>query len=63
MQNINHNYFNIERRSKNDRREFILRDNFPLYDCDNFLVVKDRRYIPERRISNIQISYHSLHNL
>lgn len=63
MQNLNHNCFNIERRSNSDRREFILREIFPLYDCDNFLVVKDRRYIPERRISNIQISYHSLHNL
>lgn len=63
MQSINHNYLNLERRSNSDRREFILREIFPLYDCDHFLVVKDRRCIPERRINNIQISYHSLHNL
>ena len=40
MQNIHHDYFNIERRSNSDRREFVFREDFPLYDCDNFLVVK-----------------------
>ena len=50
-----------DRRKAADRRSFGPPAHFPLVDSDRKLVKKDRRIMPDRRISSIQVSEHHLH--
>ena len=50
-----------DRRKVEDRRSFGPPVEFPLVDSDGKLVKKDRRIMPDRRISSIQVSEHHLH--
>lgn len=47
--------FTTERRSSDDRRGSNVSPAFPFFDSEQTLVREDRRRIPERRISNIEI--------
>ncbi len=44
-----------ERRGSEDRRAMIATPLYPFFDSDDTLVRQDRRFIPERRLSNITI--------
>ncbi len=44
-----------ERRNNNDRRSSDVSPAFPFFDSEQTLVREDRRRIPDRRISNIEI--------
>ena len=48
----------IERRGGDDRRFFWTKTLFPLVDRTGFIVIKDRRYRPDRRIANLQVTSH-----
>ena len=50
-----------DRRKVTDRRSFGPPAHFPLVDSDGKMVNKDRRIMPDRRISSIQVSEHHLH--
>ena len=50
-----------DRRKNPDRRSFGPPAHFPLVDCNGKMVSNDRRTIPDRRISSIQVSEHHLH--
>ena len=50
-----------ERRKLPDRRSFGPPAHFPLVDSNGKMVANDRRTIPDRRISSIQVSEHHLH--
>ncbi len=51
----------IDRRGKEDRRSFRPATQFPFVDSTDVLVAKDRRFMPDRRIANIQIKGHFQH--
>ncbi len=55
------NSCNANRREKEDRRTFMSFIQFPLVDSIGKVVKKDRRFIPDRRIANIQVKGHFLH--
>ena len=40
-----------------DRRDYSRRPEFPLRDSDNILVFEDRRRIPDRRMSSIEVDW------
>ena len=46
-------FYNDERRRKSDRRGTGLTPQFPIITTQGVCVRKDRRYTPERRVSNI----------
>lgn len=50
----------VERRESSDRRDFKASQTFPLVDSSGKLVKKDRRIMPDRRISNIQVKEHHI---
>lgn len=50
----------VERRESSDRREFKASQSFPLIDSQGMLVKKDRRNMPDRRLSNIQVKEHHI---
>ena len=45
----------IDRRNRLDRRSAELSPAFPFFDSEQTLVREDRRRLPERRVSNIEI--------
>lgn len=47
----------VERREKEDRRSFKPTPQFPITDGHGRLIKNDRRIQPDRRISNIEVSY------
>ena len=55
------NPYIIDFREKEDRRSFGPSPQFPVFDDACTLVIKDRRFIPDRRIANIQVRGHFLH--
>ncbi len=57
----NNNSYAIERRGKEDRRSFGPPTQFHLFVSTNKLVKKDRRYLPDRRIANIEVKGHFLY--
>jgi len=50
----------LDLREKEDRRFFGPSPQFPVFDDESNLVIKDRRFIPDRRIANIQVRGHFL---
>lgn len=44
-----------DRRSTNDRRSFTRERDFPLKTKSGAVVTKDRRALPDRRLSNISV--------
>lgn len=50
----------VERRESSDRRAFKANQAFPLVDNNGKLVKKDRRVMPDRRLSNIQVKEHHI---
>lgn len=44
-----------DRRSSNDRRSFVTDREFPLKTKNGAVVTKDRRTLPDRRLSNISV--------
>ncbi len=62
MQNINKaNPFTLDLRGKEDRRSFAPPPQFPVVDSEYNSVKNDRRFIPDRRIANIQVKDHYLY--
>lgn len=55
------NPYILDFRSKEDRRSFEPPPQFPVVDSEYNSVNKDRRFIPDRRIANIQVRGHFLH--
>ncbi|MBT8125807.1 MAG: hypothetical protein KJO81_13360 [Gammaproteobacteria bacterium] len=51
----------INRREKEDRRSFRPATQFPFVGSTEVLIVKDRRFMPDRRIANIQVKGHFQH--
>ncbi len=49
------------RREKEDRRSFGPAIQFPFVDSADKKVEKDRRFMPDRRIANIQVTGHVLY--
>ena len=47
----------VERRDREDRRSFKPAQSFPIFDNHGQLIKRDRRIQPDRRISNIAVSY------
>lgn len=48
--------FRYRQRSQRDRRSDVKRAAFPVSTLDGYMVYKDRRSKPERRIQNIGVS-------
>lgn len=46
-----------ERRSGHDRRGWETAPPMPFFDCRSVLVASDRRKLPDRRLSNIQVRW------
>lgn len=42
---------------KQDRRNYRESPEFPLRDCDNILVLADRRRVPDRRTDSIEVDW------
>lgn len=57
----NNNSHAIERRGKEDRRSFGPPTQFPLFDNIDKFAKKDRRYLSDPRIANIEVKGHFLH--
>jgi hypothetical protein len=49
-------HFRHKRRSTRDRRNYKSAENFPMITLGGYMVYKDRRFNPERRIRNIDVS-------
>ena len=49
-------HFRHKRRSTRDRRNDKSAENFPMITLGGYMIYKDRRFNPERRIRNIDVS-------
>jgi hypothetical protein len=47
----------MHERSKTDRRQCGVSPRFPMHDADNKLVKQDRRKLPDRRLSGIEVEW------
>jgi hypothetical protein len=51
-----------DRRSKHDRRSFTKERDFPLKTKTGAVVMRDRRTLPDRRLSNISVEISDLND-
>lgn len=59
VQTMSHNGIDLalinDRRQCIDRRERVVKSEFPLVDSDGRFIKVDRRHVPDRRLANIQV--------